>query len=216
MSATVASAARRLNSRSKKRGRRLPPLLLVTDEARLSDPCAAIMALPRGSGVVYRHYSSANRDRLAQTLASLCRARRLLFIVGGDAKLAMRVHADGLHLREADLCRAVPRFARRLLVTAAAHTRPALLRAYRLGADAALLGPVFATESHPGAPALGPLRFAALVRGAPLPVYGLGGIAAGNARRLLGSGAAGIAALGALAPKRRPGSRIGKQESGCR
>ncbi len=202
MSATVASAARRLNSRSKKRGRRLPPLLLVTDEARLSDPCAAIMALPRGSGVVYRHYSSANRNRLAQTLASLCRARRLLFIVGGDAKLAMRVHADGLHLREADLCRAVPRFARRLLVTAAAHTRPALLRAYRLGADAALLGPVFATESHPGAPALGPLRFAALVRGAPLPVYGLGGIGACNARRLLGSGAAGIAALGALIPKR--------------
>lgn len=202
MSATVASVARRLNSRNRTPGRRLPPLLLVTDEARLSDPHAAIMALPPGSGIIFRHYLSADRDRLAQSLASLCRQRRLLFIVGGDARLAMRVRANGVHLREVDLRCAVPRFARRLLVTASTHSRPALVRAYRLGADAALLGPVFATESHAGAPALGPLRFAALVRGAPLPVYGLGGIGAGNARRLFGSGAVGIAALGALAPKR--------------
>ncbi len=45
-----------------------------------------------------------------------------------------------------------------------------LFSAARAGADAALLSPVFWTASHPLAPALGPLRFAAWCRSSPLPV----------------------------------------------
>ena len=156
------------------------------------------MALPMGSGVIFRHYSYPDRAKLAAALAALCRRRRLIFIVGGDARLALEVGAAGLHLRERDLLLPVPRFARRLLVTAAVHSRRALIRARRAGADAVLLGPVFPTASHPGAPALGPLRFAAIVRRGGLPIYALGGIGPGNARRLMGTGAAGIAALAAF------------------
>jgi thiamine monophosphate synthase len=43
------------------------------------------------------------------------------------------------------------------------------------------------------------VAFAAAVRQAPLPVYGLGGITATNARRLASTGAAGIAAISGLA-----------------
>lgn len=198
MNGTVASAARSLNSRAKKGHRRLPPLILVTDEARLPDPRRAIMALPPGSGVIFRHYGIADRAKLALGLAALCRRRQLLFIVAGDARLAVRVRAGGLHLRERDLGFAIPPFARRLLVTAAAHSRRSLVRAGRLGADAALVSPVFATKSHAGASPLGVLRFAFLARQSPIPVYALGGIDAANARRLAGSAAVGIAALGAL------------------
>ena len=59
-----------------------------------------------------------------------------------------------------------------------------------------LLSPVFETKSHPGNAGLGVLKFAAWGRRAPLPVYALGGIDAGNARRLSHSGAAGIAGIG--------------------
>lgn len=201
MISTVASAARSLKSRGRKSGG-LPPLILVTDEVRLPDPHAAIMALPKGSGVIFRHYAFPDRAKLAAALAALCRRRRLLFIVGGDAGLALQVRAGGLHLRERDLARPIPRFARRLLVTASIHSRRALIRAKRAGADAALLGPVFPTASHPGAPALGPLRFAAMARRSGLPIYALGGIGPGNARRLIGSGAAGIAALSAFGRSR--------------
>lgn len=172
---------------------------MVTDEARLPDPRPAIMTLPKGSGVIFRHYASPGRAKLAAALAAICRRRRLLFIVGGDARLALKVRADGLHLRERDLAQPVPRFARRLLITAAAHSCRALIRAKRAGVDAALLGPVFPTASHPGAPALGLLRFAAMARKGGLPIYALGGIGPGNARRLIGTGAAGIAALAAFA-----------------
>ncbi len=45
---------------------------------------------------------------------------------------------------------------------------------------------------------MGAIRFAVLVRRAGLPVYALGGINAETAPRLLGSGAAGLAAVGAF------------------
>ncbi|MBT3536145.1 MAG: thiamine monophosphate synthase, partial [Rhodospirillaceae bacterium] len=85
------------------------------------------------------------------------------------------------------------------LITAAAPSPAAVRRAARQDVDAALLSPVFATASHPGAVELGTVRFANWVRGAPLPVYGLGGISAANGNRLLHSGAAGIAAISGLA-----------------
>ena len=88
-------------------------------------------------------------------------------------------------------------------LTAAAHGRAGLVRAARAGARAALLSPVFPTASHPGAPTLGPVRFAGLVRASPLPVYALGGIDARRARRLAGTGACGLAGVGAFAAARQ-------------
>jgi thiamine-phosphate pyrophosphorylase len=199
---TLAEAARRLNSSARAATRPLPPLILVTDAVRLPDPLSAAALLPSGSAVVLRHYGGPGRTALAYRLKRLCRARRLTLLVAGDDRLARKIGADGLHLSEA-LCRgpAYRGWGRRRpgwLVTAAAHSRAALVRAAQRGADAALLSPVFPTASHPGAPSLGPLRFAGLVRSSPLPVYGLGGITRRTARRLLGRGAVGSAALGAF------------------
>lgn len=200
MAPTLANHADRLNLRHAARGR-LPPLILVTDRARLSDPVAALDRLRPGDAVLLRDYDAPGRTALAAILARQCRARRLRFLVAGDAQLARAVGADGIHLPEAMLARAPairgthPGF----LITAAAHDAGALVAAARAGADAALLSPVFATASHPGAPFLGVVRFAALVRGAKLPVYALGGIAGATAARLSGTGAVGLAAIGAFA-----------------
>ena len=174
----------------------LPPLLWLTDPARAPDPVAVARRLPRGCGVVLRHYDAPDRADLARRLAAVCRARGLVLLVGADAALAAAVGAHGVHLPEWDTRWGARRHEWRLL-TAAAHSAGALRRA--AGADAALLSPVFATVSHPGAPPLGPARFAELTAGSPLPVYALGGVTAAAAPALRGSGAAGIAAVGALA-----------------
>jgi thiamine-phosphate pyrophosphorylase len=193
MAGTLAKQARRLNARTG-RGRGLPALLLLTDEVRLPDPLAAAARLPRGAGVILRHYGAPDRAALAARLAALCRRRGLLLLVAEDWRLAAAVRADGVHLPE----RPQRRFRGRpgWLVTAAAHSAPALIRAARRGADAALLSPAFPTRSHPGRPALGPARFARLAHAAPLPVYALGGVDERTAARL--RGAVGVAANGAL------------------
>jgi len=184
---------------------RLPLLILVTDRARLPDPAPAIGRLPPGSAVILRHYDAPDRADLARRTAALCRRRGVRLLIAGDWRLAAAGGADGVHLPEAMAWRGRPAWGgtqpRRpgFLVTAAAHSPAALWRAARAGADAALLSPVFATASHPDADAIGVARFAAWCRGAPLPVYALGGVGPGTARRLAGTGAAGVAGLGALA-----------------
>lgn len=219
---TIAKAARRLNlswqrraGKSRRRAGRtrpgsgvaLPALLLLSDPARLPDPIPHLGALPRGSGVILRCYdgSPGGGDRLARvrSLRSATRARGILLLVAGDDRLALTVAADGIHLAEWRIgggrWRRHPIRNRGGIVTAACHGRAAVLRAVRAGADAALLAPVFPTESHPEARAIGPVRLAAIARRCPIPVYALGGIGPGNAARLKATGAAGIAGIGGIA-----------------
>jgi len=194
----LAELAKRLNSKNAA-GLGLPPLTLVTDAARLPDPASAAARLPAGSAVLLRDYDLPSREALARELAGVCRRGGLRLLISGDAALAVKIDAAGLHLPEGHITEARRwRHRRHWLITAAAHSREALRRAAMAGCDAAFLSPVFATQSHPERRPLGAERFNLLAAHAPLPVYALGGIDEGNAARLLGGGAAGVAAIGAF------------------
>jgi 8-oxo-dGTP diphosphatase len=67
-----------------------------------------------------------------------------------------------------------------------------------LGCDFAVLGPVAATASHPGAKPLGWDGFAALRAGSALPLYAIGGLGADDLARARRQGAQGVAAIRAL------------------
>jgi thiamine-phosphate pyrophosphorylase len=203
--AKLAERSQRLNRLARQRDprvRRLPPVILMTDERRLPDPLPAAAGLPRGSAVILRHYDMPGRALLARRLAALCRRRGLVLLIGNDWRLALAVGAGGVHLAEGLVRQAVGirgLMRHGAMVTGAAHSRCALVAARRAGLDAVLLSPVFPTASHPGGPVLGATRFAALAHGADLPVYGLGGIDARNAGRLTGTGVVGVAAISGLA-----------------
>ena len=145
---------------------------------------------------VLRHYDHPARRSLAQALAQVCRERRLPLLVGADASLAEQVGADGVHWPEALLPLQSPR--RQRLVTAAAHGIDGLRAALAYKCDAAIVSPVFATSSHPDVQPLGMDGLRALAATVPLPIFALGGVAARNVVALLGSGAAGIAAVRAF------------------
>jgi 8-oxo-dGTP diphosphatase len=81
------------------------------------------------------------------------------------------------------------------LAAASCHTREELERAMRLELDFAVLGPVMPTASHEGAATLGWERFAALARGASIPVYAIGGMRAGNLQEAWRAGAHGLAMI---------------------
>jgi len=196
MPLTLAEHARHL------KGSRIPRLWFITDERRSSDPLTSIASLPAGSGVIFRHYGAAGREHLAKAIARLCRRRRITLLIGGDWRLAQRVRAGGLHLPEGS--RSHRRWKRGALLTAAAHSEKALVWADRVGADAVFLSPLFPTASHPGARALGTVRFSHLVRRrARTPVIALGGVAADRSLAARRAGASGFAAIGALAKRGR-------------
>lgn len=155
-------------------GHALPRVWLVTDarnDARLEQ---ALCRLPRGSGLIFRHYHLTGAARRARfdALARLAKARGHLVVVSGTAVDARRWGADG---RYASPSKLHPRRSG-LLAIATAHDMREIATANRLDADAILLSPVFPTRSHPGAPALGPVRFRLLARHARMPVIALGGM----------------------------------------
>jgi len=207
MPINLVEATARLKARSRRSGSAsaTPVFWLVTDQARLPDPAPLLRRLPPGSGVLLRLRDPVGREQAARRLLPQIRGLRLVLSVSADPALATRLGL-GLHLPEA-MARAgtgsafrLARRRRRLKLTVATHGPAALARAARLGADCALLSPVYPTESHPGAPPLGRLRFARWARSARLPVCALGGMTASRAATL--RFAHGFAAV-SLAPQTR-------------
>ncbi len=177
----------------------LPPLLFFTDPDRTPRPWETAARLPAGSGVVYRSFGAADARETGLRLREATRRREGLLLVGLDAELAEAVEADGIHLPERALNQAAALAATRpgWRIIGAVHSAEALAGVG--GLDAAVLSPVFPPGgASAGQPALGVRGFSDLVRAAAIPVYALGGVDAGNARGLAGSGACGIAGVSGI------------------
>ena len=192
------AAARSANGATASNGKVLPSAFFVTDPARTPDLLAIVRRLPRGMGVIWRHYGEEKRLATGRVLARLCRQRGLILLVSADPSLAVRIGADGVHWPER-LLKGVRPGSGRLIETAAAHSRAAIARAARLGVDAAIVSTVFQSRSPSAGAAMGALRFRQISSHAPLPVYALGGIDAFNAASAMRYAAGWAAIDGVLA-----------------
>jgi thiamine-phosphate pyrophosphorylase len=154
----------------------IPRLWLMTDERMGAALWDAVARLPRGSGVVFRHYATpaAERKALWAKLAKVSRKRKLVLVRAGEkvGRDSGRVHGWARGSAE--------------LRTASAHSRREAVAAIRRGADALFVSPVFATRSHAGARPLGRARFGLLIHGLGVPVIALGGMDERRARSLSG------------------------------
>ena len=159
----------------------MPQLWLITDPRTEAGLARALARLPRGAGVIFRHYHLPPPERAARfrALAQVAGQRGLWLAWAGTAAAARRMGADACYGPPTLLARgpALPR-----LVTA--HSLAEIGAAGRARADAVLLSPVFPTRSHPGAPVLGPLRFRLLAAQLPVQVLALGGMTARRGRAL--------------------------------
>ena len=165
----------------------LPHLWLMTDDRMGDSLWKALERLPRGSGVVFRHYGLglAERRALFAKVANVSRRRGLLLVRAGAERLGRE---DGVHGRRG-----------RGIRTRAAHSRREAVAGIRAGADMLFVSPVFATRSHPGARALGRARLGLMIRNLPVPVIALGGMNGRRAASLQPLGIYGWAAIDAWA-----------------
>jgi len=149
----------------------LPKIWLMTDARFGDDQLRAIQQLPARSGVVFRHYHLATQQRralFAQVLR-ICRRRGHIVLLAGDARTALRWHADGYHHRS--------RGETKLLHSAPVHNVREIAEVKRRSPDLVFLSPLFDTNSHPGARPLGPLMFQRLAKlVGPTRVIALGGV----------------------------------------
>jgi len=169
----------------------------MSDRTRIENPELIARVLPRGAAFILRDYDAPRRAILARRLQAICRARKILFFVGGDVALARSLGAEGVHLPA--WMQAAARHG--MMASASCHSAGALEDAAARGVRVAFLSPAFETKSHPHARALDAARFKALAAAAPLPVLALGGVDETNAARLSGPNVAGLAAIGAFLPR---------------
>jgi thiamine-phosphate pyrophosphorylase len=178
----------------------VPSLWLLSDErVATASFIRAAGRLPRGSGIILRHYATpaADRKRLFGLLRRIADRRGLVLLLAGDPASVRAWEADGYHgwqhqRRSPDRIRSAP-----------VHDLAQLRRAERQGADLVFISPLFATRSHPGKRPLGPVRFAALASRAHVPVIALGGVARRHARLIHMLGASGYGAIDSLTDRKQ-------------
>jgi len=173
----------------------LPQIWLFTDKRNDRDLDRTILRLPRGSGIIFRHYhldEQSRRQRFESVRKTARRRGHMVFLAGSPA-LARRWRADGVHGR---LSRRALNHG--LLHSAPVHNAQEIHQANRAGAAIYFLSPVFATRSHPGQRPLNPAqvrRLAALCNGV---VIFLGGMNQRRYRARKNSSSHGWAAIDAL------------------
>jgi thiamine-phosphate pyrophosphorylase len=171
---------------------RLPNLLLMTDE-RMGDALwIALERLPRGAGIVFRHYGlpPGERRALYERVRAVAHRRRLVLILASSPKQAAAWRADGVHGRSPR------RVARPLMRSAPAHDGMELRAACH--ADLRLVSPVFRTRSHPGARALGAVRLGLMLGRDRDGIVALGGMSHRRAQALKNLGITRWAAIDGL------------------
>lgn len=158
-----------------------PKLWLLSDARNDTMLDEALQRLPHGSALIYRHYhlSGPARRKRFDALSAIARSLGHWIILSADAATAHQWDAEGIYGPPQRLTGTTG-----LIRLATVHDEGEIAAANRIGADAALLSPVFPTRSHPGGVALGPARFRELAQLAEMPVIALGGMTPETAQKL--------------------------------
>lgn len=164
-------------------------LYLVTDLDPPSRPLAGLVeqALAGGVDAVQLRDKSAPAAEIvaaARALRGLCDRHGALLIVNDRPDLALAAGADGVHVGQEDMPVAEVRreLGPELLVGLSTHSQEQLDAGLASEADYLSAGPVHATPTKPGRPAVGTelVRYAASRRPGK-PWFAIGGIDPGNA-----------------------------------
>ncbi len=136
--------------------------------------------------------------KLTSKAVALARGSRCRILVNGRADVALASGADGVHLPSSGLrlSHISSWLPSDFLVGLSVHSAQEVHHAARIGADYALLGPVFATHSKLkyGSP-LGLVVLRDACARTSMPVFGLGGVGPGQVDSIIAAGAAGVAGI---------------------
>jgi thiamine-phosphate pyrophosphorylase len=143
---------------------------------------------------------------VAHAARILCEKLGMLFVVNDRPHVAADVLADGVHVGQDDM---PPADARAIvgedaIVGLSTHAEAEIDAVDPALVDYIGVGPVHATPTKPGRPAVGVelVRYAAA--NARVPFFAIGGLDAGNAGEVLAAGAQRIVVLRAIADAREP------------
>jgi thiamine-phosphate pyrophosphorylase len=176
---------------------RISPLIFMTDPDRVPDPVAVVRRLPKGCAIIYRHFGTPDH---AEELREITRDRQQQFLIGNDPDLADTLGADGVHFtRDPKVADPIAWRAKRpdWIITMAGLKDDAYLAPLD-SLDALLVSSVFPSRSPSAGEPIGIDGLRDRAARLPVPIIALGGIDAGTAPALVGTGVIGLAAIEGL------------------
>lgn len=136
----------------------------------------------------------------AISIGALCRRYSVPFFVNDNVDVAIRSHADGVHVGQEDM--KVQDVRRRvgdgMMIGVSAHTVGEALEAVKNGADCLGAGAMFTTATKADAEVLSMQTLRDICAAVDVPVVAIGGISRDNILQLSGTGAAGAAIVSAI------------------
>ena len=151
--------------------------------------------------------NGADFEAEAKTLQDICREHQVPYVVNDNVEIAMKIHADGVHVGQSDIkgrdIRAM--IGSDKILGISAGTVEEAVAAEQAGADYIGVGAIFGTSTKKNARNITMDRLNEIVEAVEIPVVAIGGINATNISELAGSKVDSVAVVSAIFAAEHPG-----------
>lgn len=136
----------------------------------------------------------------AMEISALCRQYGVPFFINDNVKIAIKCHADGIHVGQKDMEAAQVRqkVGNGMMIGASVHSVEEALEAVKNGADCLGVGAMFSTSTKTDVNVLPKEILRDICAAVDIPVVAIGGIGKTNISQLTGTGVDGVALVSAI------------------
>lgn len=133
-------------------------------------------------------------------ISALCRQYGVPFFINDNVEIAIKCHADGIHVGQEDMGAAQvrQRVGNDMMIGVSAHSVEEALEAVRNGADCLGVGAMFSTSTKTDVSVLPKEILCDICAAVDIPVVAIGGIGKSNISQLAGTGVDGVALVSAI------------------
>ena len=136
----------------------------------------------------------------ALEISKLCKSYNVPFFINDNVDIAIKCHADGIHVGQEDMeaSKVRERVGEEMMIGVSVHSVAEALEAVKNGADCLGVGSMFSTSTKKDVDLLPKETLRDICAAVDIPVVAIGGINRSNILKLSGSGADGVALVSAI------------------
>ena len=136
----------------------------------------------------------------AMEISALCKQYGVPFFINDNVEIAIKCHADGIHVGQEDMAAALvrQRVGDDMMIGVSVHSVEEALEAVKNGADCLGVGAMFATPTKTDVNVLSKDILRDICAAVDIPVVAIGGIGKSNIAQLSGTGVDGVALVSAI------------------
>lgn len=133
-------------------------------------------------------------------ISALCKQYGVPFFINDNVEIAIKCHADGIHVGQEDMeaAQVRQRVGADMIIGVSVHSVEEALEAVKNGADCLGVGAMFSTSTKTDANVLPKETLRDICAAVDIPVVAIGGIGKSNISQLAGTGVDGVALVSAI------------------